>query len=75
LSCAFTEDQTDEEGASLRREVEDDALLLHEAKRPAELGAGVTPELGKGRVGRVDMLEQGSPAVGRRTESVTKLVR
>jgi hypothetical protein len=75
LGRAFAEDETDEKGAMLRSEVEDHALLLHDAKRPAEPGAGMTPKLGKGRVGRMHMLEQGSPEIGRRTESATELVR
>ena len=57
VSRAFAENQTDEEGTTLGGDVEDDASLLDEAKRPAELGAGVTPEFGKGRACRVDMLE------------------
>jgi hypothetical protein len=75
LSGALAEDQTDEERATLRREVEDYAVLLLEAKRPAELGAGVIPEFGKGRTGRLNVLEQSTPEDGSRTEGVTELVR
>jgi len=75
LSRAFAENQTDEEGAMLRSEVEDHAVLLLETKRPAVLGAGVIPEFGKGRTGRLNVLEKGTPEVGGRTEGVTEFFR
>jgi hypothetical protein len=75
LSRTFAENQTDEEGAMLRCEVEDHAVPPLETKRPAVLRAGVIPEFGKGRAGRLNVLEDGTPEGGGRTESVTEFFR
>jgi len=75
LSRPFAEDQTDEEGTALRGEVEDHALLLPEAERPAELGAGVIPEFEKGPTGQVSVLKQGTPELGSRAKGLTQFVR